>query len=645
MMDANRAEMELESKKLHKQLATFQDELVSMRTKVQRITDENESLRRELRRTVEERLSGSHPDGFVNLNNDSVLEIRKKQLDLLEKEKEDIMNLYELSKQTVIKLEEKIEDLENPLKPHLIRLDMQTKQAQEEHARAEVQLIQEMNVIRDELTKRSRDLVNCQLRVKELERQNETILAEVAQKQDDLRKHLKKEIGYDGTFVAFQSSIDNLEVRLEHALKEKEIAQEQREDIESKFNDLTQKNRSLQEKLAEALDQLQQQVNAHSTLNHSHDGDRDRFDHERMHRTIDELIGQAASKTRSAVEDVRQQYNENLEKIMTEYNKMEAELNEKQTEFNKCLRAKRTIEEELEKILQERRLNLEKSSLDNEDLAKRCFHAERERDDTQLKYEQTQQAHKMLQQTHTAEKLNHEHKQKELTERLQKVTSDLDKMTNEYTSTINELNECKKRLSLIQNEQTLVQRRMADLVKRHEEQIIEKERECLVRLTQRDDVNRVTFNELRNLVNRQQRMIVKYKEECHTIASQSETRINDLKQKIDNMRGRNDQLQSEVADVKRKEAEMDRILAKNANRIKSLEERLHDAEEQAIESSRRVAKQLVRDRLAITHGDQYSYSGIRPMHSTSLFNLTALKPPIIPSTTMTDSIEHFSDEK
>ncbi|CAF5157057.1 unnamed protein product, partial [Rotaria magnacalcarata] len=143
--------MELESKKLHKQLATFQDELVSMRTKVQKLTDENDSLRRELRRSVEERLSGTHPDGFVNLNNDSVLEIRKKQLDLLEKEKEDIMNLYELSKQTIIKLEEKIEDLENPLKPHLIRLDMQTKQAQEEHARAEVQLIQEMNVIRDEL--------------------------------------------------------------------------------------------------------------------------------------------------------------------------------------------------------------------------------------------------------------------------------------------------------------------------------------------------------------------------------------------------------------------------------------------------------------------------------------------------------------
>ncbi|CAF4976639.1 unnamed protein product, partial [Rotaria sp. Silwood1] len=58
-----------------------------------------------------------------------------------------------------------------------------------------------------------------------------------------------------------------------------------------------------------------------------------------------------------------------------------------------------------------------------------------------------------------------------------------------------------------------------------------------------------------------------------------------------------------------------------------------------------VAKQLVRDRLAITQGDHYSYSHMRPNHSTSLFNLTALKPPIVPSTTMTDSIEHFPDEK
>ena len=79
---------------------------------------------------------------------------------------------------------------------------------------------------------------------------------------------------------------------------------------------------------------------------------------------------------------------------------------------------------------------------------------------------------------------------------------------------------------------------------------------------------------------------------------------------------------------------MNRIMAKNAQRIKTLEERLKDAEEQAVEASRRVrerrmilskvetfhfvsaflkvAKQLVRDRLAILPSDHYSsYSGQR----------------------------------
>jgi transcriptional regulator of heat shock response len=121
----------------------------------------------------------------------------------------------------------------------------------------------------------------------------------------------------------------------------------------------------------------------------------------------------------------------------------------------------------------------------------------------------------MLQQSFEAEKTNHELKQKELNERLQKLSNDLDKMTRDYTSTFNELNELKKKLSSTQNEQTLLQRRMTELIKRHEEQMIEKEKECLTRLTQRDDVNRTTFNELRNLVNRQQRMIVKYDEIDH----------------------------------------------------------------------------------------------------------------------------------
>ena len=38
------------------------------------------------------------------------------------------MRLYEDSRQIIAQLEEKIQELENPLKPHLLKLDMQNKQ-------------------------------------------------------------------------------------------------------------------------------------------------------------------------------------------------------------------------------------------------------------------------------------------------------------------------------------------------------------------------------------------------------------------------------------------------------------------------------------------------------------------------------------
>ncbi|CAF1602020.1 unnamed protein product, partial [Adineta ricciae] len=203
-MNTNQNELNIDATQLRSQINAFQSELETIRTKVQRLTDENDSLRNELRRTKEEKLPGSRADTLSNLNSNPVIEIQKQKIEALEEERNNAMRLYEESKQHIFQLEAENNDLKDPLKPYLIKFEMQGKQAQEEHARAEVQLAQEIHMIREELLKRSRELTNAQLRVKELERQNEHLQAEVYRKQDDLRNHLKKENGYDGTFVAFQ---------------------------------------------------------------------------------------------------------------------------------------------------------------------------------------------------------------------------------------------------------------------------------------------------------------------------------------------------------------------------------------------------------------------------------------------------------
>lgn len=139
----------------------------------------------------------------------------------------------------------------------------------------------------------------------------------------------------------------------------------------------------------------------------------------------------------------------------------------------------------------------------------------------------------------------------------------------------------------------------------------------------------------------------RYKEECHMIASQSETKISELKQKIEHLRNRNDQLQSDMADLQRKDTEvtgwkhlfdwrrfvvsdesnLDEECQSNQNLRRAAEGCWRTSGWSLTKSERRatfcieknfrflleqVAKQLVRDRLAILPSDHYSsYAGIR----------------------------------
>ena len=81
-----------------------------------------------MQRSVEDRLSGIRPDALLSIRNDSVVEIQKKKIDLLEQEKDNAIRLYDQTAQMLAQLEAENNDLKNPLKPHLIKLDMQTKQ-------------------------------------------------------------------------------------------------------------------------------------------------------------------------------------------------------------------------------------------------------------------------------------------------------------------------------------------------------------------------------------------------------------------------------------------------------------------------------------------------------------------------------------
>lgn len=54
--------------------------------------------------------------------------MQERKIELLEEEKEQLTGLYEESREIILRMQEEIKDLRDPLKPHLMKLDLQTKQ-------------------------------------------------------------------------------------------------------------------------------------------------------------------------------------------------------------------------------------------------------------------------------------------------------------------------------------------------------------------------------------------------------------------------------------------------------------------------------------------------------------------------------------
>ena len=73
-------------------------------------------------------------------------------------------------------------------------------------------------------------------------------------------------------------------------------------------------------------------------------------DNERLQEIIAALMDEAALKTKFEVESLRKIYNTNLEKLIDEVSFLESDRNNKTNQLDKCLRAKKALEQEIENV-------------------------------------------------------------------------------------------------------------------------------------------------------------------------------------------------------------------------------------------------------------------------------------------------------
>ena len=73
-------------------------------------------------------------------------------------------------------------------------------------------------------------------------------------------------------------------------------------------------------------------------------------DNERLQDIIAALMDEATLKTKFEVESLRKIYNTNLEKLIDECSFLETDRNNKASQLEKCLRAKKALEQEIENV-------------------------------------------------------------------------------------------------------------------------------------------------------------------------------------------------------------------------------------------------------------------------------------------------------
>ena len=76
-------------------------------------------------------MMGTQPTSLGGLHSDPTVDIQRKQIQMLEHEKEDLENLYQDGQEIIKRLEAEVSDLKHPLQPHLMKLDMEARQVRD----------------------------------------------------------------------------------------------------------------------------------------------------------------------------------------------------------------------------------------------------------------------------------------------------------------------------------------------------------------------------------------------------------------------------------------------------------------------------------------------------------------------------------
>lgn len=611
---------------LNGQLKYYQKQMGEMKLQFENVTKENERLHNELKDAVVAKQLEALPFGTEMGNeiytDDETVRNLQEQLKLASQEKAQAVELWQTVSQELYKLRKLYQEHMTEAQIHVLESQKQKDQltsfqqltkhlhvtnenvelTNQHFLKTVTEQSAEIEQLRKQLRQAKLDLRVAAAKVEELTKVTEDLQGQMQKKEEDMVSAQGREEASDRRLQQLQSSIKQLEARLSVAVQEATQIRAERTHLEEQTRALQAKCSELEDEKYEAIvrarNSMQLLEEANLQKNQALLEEKQKQEAiEEMKKTVSQIVKDASLRTRTAIINTRKQYNIQISQLTEELSALQMECAEKQDQIERAIREKKAVEEELEKIYREGRIN-ENDYRKLEEMHQRCLLAERSKDDLQLRLKTAENKIKQLE-------INSSEEISRCQEMIQKLQNILES-ERESCGFVSE-----QRLKLQQENEQLqkqtedlrkialeVQKKAKLKISTMEHEFSIKEHAFEVQLREMEDSNRNSTVELRHLLATTQKAANRWKEETKKLTESAEIRINNLKSELSRQKLHTQELLSQLEMANEKVVENEKLILEHQEKSNRLQRRLSEAEQRAASASQQLSAMTVQRRRA-----------------------------------------------
>uniref|UniRef100_A0A8C0L0A9 Sodium channel and clathrin linker 1 n=1 Tax=Canis lupus dingo TaxID=286419 RepID=A0A8C0L0A9_CANLU len=436
----------------------------------------------------------------------------------------------------------------------------------------------EIEQLRKQLRQAKLDLRVAAAKVEELTKVTENLQGQMQKKEEEMLSAQGREEASDRRSQQLQSSIKQLETRLCVAIQEATQLRAQKTHLEKRTRELQAKCNELENEKYEAIVrarnsmQLLEEANLQKNQAVLQEKQKEE-DVEKMKETVSRLVQDAAMITRKE------------------------ECAEKQSQIERAIREKKAVEEELEKIYHEGKVN-ESDYRKLEEMHQRCLVAERCKDDLQLRLKTAENKIKQLEINSSEEISRCQEMIRKLQDILESERENCGFVSEQRLKLQQENEQLQKETEDLRKIALEAQKKAKLKISTMEHEFSIKEHGFEVQLREMEDSNRNSTVELRHLLVTQQKAANRWKEETKKLTESAEIRISSLKSELSRQKLHTQELLSQLEMANEKVVENEKLILEHQEKANRLQRRLSQAEQRAASASQQLSVITVQRRKA-----------------------------------------------